>query len=197
MKQNDFYEVDGCTDFIPVKVIEVNEYRKRLKVEVAETGFKIPVPITYSFPKINEPQKVVVPKFVAEWIKKYKEKGYRLSHALEKVFDEVEMSLYIKQQVGDYTETIARAWLTYPNITVEQEKLYTVEIEGVSSSKLFKNTRTNEYLFSSGKEFERYKNEYLFHIGKELELWYTDKLTEQEIKKADERLWEFAKEVEE
>ena len=67
----------------------------------------------------------------------------------------------------------------------EQEKLYTVEIGGVGSSKLFKNTRTNEYLFSSG-----------FHSGKELE-GYTDKLTEQEIKKADERLWEFAKPVEE
>ena len=64
--------------------------------------------------------------------------------------------------------------------TVEQEKLYTVEISGVGSSKLFKNTR---------------KNKYRFHCGKELE-GYTDKLTEQEIKIADERLWEFAKEVE-
>ena len=67
----------------------------------------------------------------------------------------------------------------------EQEKLYTVEIEGVGSSRLFKNTRTNEYLFSSG-----------FHRGKKLVFWYTDKLTEQEIKKVDERLWEFAKPVE-
>ena len=67
----------------------------------------------------------------------------------------------------------------------EQEKLYTVEIEGVSSSRLFKNTRTNEYLFSSG-----------YHRGKKLVFWYTDKLTEQDIKKVDERLWEFAKPVE-
>ena len=47
-----------------------------------------------SFEKRHEPQKVVVPKFVAEWIKKYKENGYRLAHALEKVFDD------------DYTEVI-------------------------------------------------------------------------------------------
>ena len=67
----------------------------------------------------------------------------------------------------------------------EQEKLYTVEIDGVGSSRLFKNTRTNEYLFSSG-----------FHRGKKLVFWYTDRLTEQEIKKADERLWELAKQVE-
>ena len=71
--------------------------------------------------------------------------------------------------------------------TVEKEKLYTVEIEGVGSSRLFKNTRTNEYLFS---------NECRFYSGKKLVFWYTDKLTEQEIKKADERLWEFAKPVE-
>ena len=182
MKQNDFYEVDGCTDFIPVKLIKEHKHiTDTLEVELAETGHRSLVSNMYSFPKINEPQKVVVPKFVEEWIKKYKEKGYRLSHALEKVFDEVEMSLYIKQQVGDYTETIAKAWLTYPNITVEQEQLYTVEIGGVGSSRLFKHIRKNIYRFHSGKELEG----------------YTDKLTEQEIKKADERLWKFAKPVEE
>ena len=31
--------------------------------------------------QINEPQKVVVPKFVAEWIDKHKKKGRRLAHA--------------------------------------------------------------------------------------------------------------------
>lgn len=43
MKQNDFYEVNGC-----------------IELEVSESGFR-----TYKFPK-----KVTVPKFVAEWIKK-------------------------------------------------------------------------------------------------------------------------------
>ena len=129
---------------------------------------------------MDKHKKVVVPKFVAEWIKKYKEKGYRLAHALEKVFDDAELSLYIKQQEGDYTEVIAKAWLAYPNITVEQEKLYTVEIEGVDSNRLFKHIRKNKYRFYCGKELEG----------------FTDKLTEQEIKEADERLWEFAKPVE-
>ena len=62
-----------------------------------------------------------------------------------------------------------------------KEKLYTVEVEGVSSSGLFKNIRTNKYLFHSGRGLKG----------------YTDRLTEQEIKKANERLWPFAKEVEE
>ena len=84
--------------------------------------------------QIHEPEKVVVPKFVAEWIEKHKNnngKKYRLSHALEHIFDDTELGLYIKQQEGDYTETIARAWLD--GYTVEQEKLYTVEIPDQNS----------------------------------------------------------------
>ena len=78
--------------------------------------------------QIDETQKVVVPKFVAEWIEKEKKKKQkrRLSHALGRVFnDSNELSLYIKQQEGDYTETIAKAWLY--GYTVEKEKRYTVE----------------------------------------------------------------------
>lgn len=71
-------------------------------------------------------QKPVVPKFVAEWIEKYKEKRCRLSHALKHVFDDVELGLYIKQQEGDYTEIIAKAWLY--GYTVEKEKLYRVKL---------------------------------------------------------------------
>ncbi len=32
--------------------------------------------------QIDEPQKVVVPKFVAEWIEETKEEGYNLSYAM-------------------------------------------------------------------------------------------------------------------
>ena len=63
---------------------------------------------------------------------------------------------------------------------IEKEKLYTVEIEGVSSGKLFKNIRTNKFLFHSGKGLRG----------------YTDRLTEKDIEEADELLWQFAKEVE-
>ena len=117
-----------------------------------------------------------------------------MARALEDVFDDDELSLYIKQQENDYTEVIAKAWLAYPNITVfsvwwqplldsvspEPEKLYIVEIAGVGSNKLFKNIQTNKYLFHSGKGLKG----------------YTDRLTEMEIKQKDERLWQFAKPVE-
>ena len=59
-------------------------------------------------------------------------------------------------------------------------KLYTIEIEGVSSGRLFKNIQTNNFLFHSGKGLKG----------------YTDRLTETEIKQKDERLWQFAVPVE-
>ena len=103
--------------------------------------------------QIDEPQKVVVPKSVAEWMKKYKEKGYQLAHALEKVFDDAKLSLYIKQQDGDYTEVIAKAWLSYPNITVEQEKLYTVEIPNNGGTLVLASIRYAIQLVDSNKHF--------------------------------------------
>ena len=188
MKQNDFYEVDGCTDFIPVKLIkEHKHFTNTLEVELTGSGYKSFVPSIYSFPKVNEPQKVVVPKFVAEWIKKYKEKGYRLSHALVKVFDDAELSLYIKQQVGDYTETIAKAWLTYPNITVEQEKLYTVEIPDPNSNWKYRFlSRHNNGIYLDASNYAKWKQK------------ERNQLTEAEIKQDFEWAWDagFAKEVE-
>ena len=187
MKQNDFYEVDGCMDFIPVKLIEEHTRMiNNLKIEVAETGLTIFVPSIYRFQKVNEPQKPIVPKFVAEWIEWCKANDATLLGGISPI-DELGSTICSEKRVKsrDATrwakqnqETFARAWLD--GYEIEQEKLYTVEIGGVGSNKLFKNTRKNKYIFHSGKGLEG----------------YTDKLTEQEIKKADERLWEFAKPVE-
>ena len=125
--------------------------------------------------QIDEPQKVVVPKFVAEWIKEARAKEYSLYGALDMVKKGSDVFWWLFDSHGSNQDTFNRAWLD--GYEVETEKLYTVEIGGVESSKLFKHIR---------------KNKYRFHCGKELE-GYTDKLTEQEIKKADERLWQFAK----
>ena len=132
--------------------------------------------------QINEPQKVVVPKFVAEWVKWCKNSGWHLQKVLSRLDDDEEIGDWAYDENDDLipekAETFARAWLD--GYEVEKEKLYTIDIGGVGSSRLFKHIRNNKYRF---------------HCGKELE-GYTDKLTEQEIKKADERLWEFAKPVE-
>ncbi|HFI0406373.1 TPA: DUF1642 domain-containing protein [Streptococcus suis] len=128
MEQKDFYEVNGCNWFIPVDLIEENKCTKELEVVATESGRITFVPSIYKFLKPPEQQKVVVPKFVAEWIEKHKNnngKKDRLSHALEHVFDDVEVGLYIKQQEGDYTETIARAWLD--GYEIEKEKQWVVK----------------------------------------------------------------------
>ena len=70
MKMNDFYEVDGCTVFIPVK----NSTLTPNGVEVTIVGNaqkeRVLVDKVYLMPKTFKPRKVVVPKFVAEWIEK-------------------------------------------------------------------------------------------------------------------------------
>ena len=187
MKQNDFYEVDGCTDFIPVKLIKEHKHMiNTLELKMPESGLRTFAPSIYSFPKVNEHKKVAVPKFVAEWIEWCKANDVTLLGGISPI-DELGSTICSEKRVKsrDATrwakqnqETFARAWLD--GYEIEQEKLYTVEIGGVGSNKLFKNTRKNKYIFHSGKGLEG----------------YTDKLTEQEIKKADERLWEFAKPVE-
>ena len=116
MKQNDFYEVDGCTDFIPVKLIEEHKHMTNtLEVEVVETGFKIFVPSIYSFPKPPEPQKVTVPKFVAEWIEECKSKGVYLCAAMSNDDNKTFYWLDTKEK----QDIFARAWGSPPRMRVK------------------------------------------------------------------------------
>ena len=135
--------------------------------------------------QIDEPQKVTIPKFVADFYESIKDdfedKVYDLCLQFNR--DNGELSSEVWGWFGcgknEPIQTLVKMKLY--GFEIEKEKLYTVEIDGVSSGKLFKNIRTNEYLFHSGNGFNG----------------YTDKLTETEIKQKDERLWQFAKEVEE
>ncbi len=76
------------------------------------------------------------------------------------------------------------AWLAYPNITIEKEKLYTVEIPNPNSDlKLILVKVINELKLISvyENELEGYSNIRV--------------LTEQEIRKDFDWAWQFAKEV--
>lgn len=187
MEQKEFYEVNGCEWFIPVKLIEIEEdkYTKRLEVEAIESGCRAFVPRTYKFERVEKPQKVVVPKLVAEWIETYKKKGCTLYYSLKHVFDNAELRSYIHQQKYDYTETIAKAWLAYPNIEVEPEELYTVEIPNPNLNAHVVLQKTGDGLV-------------LVTVGNAgWAEWESSKLTEAEIKKDFDFLWTFAKHVEE
>lgn len=78
--------------------------------------------------QLDEPKKVVVPKFVAEWIKYAKEKGYGFMQSYDPVY-----LAYIAEDldkwIDDNEETFAHAWLV--GYEVEKEQLYYVKLPGV------------------------------------------------------------------
>lgn len=127
--------------------------------------------------KLDEPKKVVVPKFVAEWIKYAKEKGYGFMQSYDPVY-----LAYIAEDldkwIDDNEETFAHAWLV--GYEVEKEQLYKVVIDHKYLVQLFSG-RTDARLV----EYEELTN------------WHDSayKLTESVIKAIDERYWPFAVKV--
>ena len=189
MKQNEFYEVDGCTDFIPVKLIEEHKHMTNtLEVELTQTGYKTFVPIIYSFQKVNEPQKVVVPKFVADFYESIKD------NFESKVY---ELCLQYYRGNGGLSSEL-KEWFTWGKnepiqtlvkmklygYEIEQEKLYTVEIPNpnLNAHTVLQKTEKGVVLISVTNA--RWRG------------WESSKLTESEIKQDFDFLWQWAKEVE-
>ena len=142
--------------------------------------------------QIDEPQKVVVPKFVAEWIGYCKFKGFTLLGALDPV-SELGVGLVTslteelrkgKDWAQRNQETFTRAWLY--GYEIEQEKLYTVEIAEAILMKITRGSNIQYKMLPFGNVTDVFDKAI-----------YTTRLTEQEIKQKDERLWQFAKPVEE
>ena len=139
--------------------------------------------------QIDEPQKVTVPKFVAEWLEGCKRSGWHLQKVLSNLDDDEKVGDWAYDEnddlISEKVEIFARAWLY--GYEIEQEKLYTVK---VLDSTLFKMTSDNHVRYKLIGEnaipSESKIGNYTFEVN----------LTEKEIKEADERLWEFAKPVE-
>lgn len=92
---------------------------------------------------LDEPQKVTVPQFVADWIEECKNDDFHLFGAME------EMSLHQKKldywfREDDNMELFARAWLD--GYTIEKEKRYRVRIKSTGQC-LGKYYINNEILF--------------------------------------------------
>ncbi|HEM5273260.1 TPA: DUF1642 domain-containing protein [Streptococcus suis] len=82
----------------------------------------VPVgPIIDIISKIHEPQKVVVPKFIADLIKELKLAEYTIGEIGACVYDYEE-----QKWIDDNEELFYRAFLD--GYEIEQEKLYTVEL---------------------------------------------------------------------
>ena len=128
------------------------------------------------------PKKVVVPKFVAEWIEELKKSHSNLAWVWQVYPNEPK----VKNWLESNTEKFMRAWLD--GYEVEQEKLYTVEVPDPNSSW--------KYTFLTKKD---YRGAIIHKTDNDC--WKKDKstqLTESEIKQDFEWAWDagFAKEVE-
>ena len=190
MKQNDFYEVDGCMDFIPITISET--YADGFGAIVSDTiqDYRLLVEQVYRFTKVKEPQKVVVPKFVAEWIEELKKSHSNLAWVWQVYPNEPK----VKNWLESNTEKFMRAWLD--GYEVEKEKLYTVEIpnpNGSGYSKIYlarnKDGKVELFTWSCYTSIE-FANDWKQEDNAQL--------TESEIKQDFEWAWDagFAEEVE-
>ena len=176
MKQNDFYEVDGCTDFIPVKLIKEHKHINLLEVKVMGSGSRTFAPSIYKFLKVQEQQKVVVPAFIDSFIGYAKAEGMSLFIAMDNAQNKE------SEWIITHEETFARAWLD--GCDIEKERLYTVEIPNpnINARTVLQKTEKGIVLISVTNA--RWRG------------WESSKLTESEIKQDFEWAWQWAKGVE-
>lgn len=183
----EFYEAEGSSGFVPIKDVVMYASSKepaQIVKGVINTicgELDVCVKNVYSFEK---PKKPLIPRFLEEWFSKNPLNGWWKKIAQW----EQEVPLEDKEVYewySNYNETkFMQAWIAYPNVEVEKEKLYVVEIAEAILTKI---TRGNnvQYKFLNFADvsdvFEK--------------TTYTTRLTEREIKQKDERLWQFAKEV--
>ena len=111
--------------------------------------------------QLDEPEKVVVPQFVADWIETAKKAAYNIRGAID---------LAPKGKVKDWLElknvnTFAKAWVN--GYEVEKEKRYLVKVKGVYlNSCLVFDKGNKKWFFSSIYEIEHQTG---YHTRKQLE----------------------------
>ena len=129
--------------------------------------------------QIDEPQKVTVPKFVAEWIEELKKSHSNMAWVWQVYPNEAK----IKKWLESNTEKFMRAWLD--GYEIEQEKLYIVEIPNPHS-----------YIDNHSRLARNYKGKVVLEVQDWLNTFDSYKLTEAEIKQDFEWAFQFAKPVE-
>ena len=78
--------------------------------------------------QLDEPQKVVVPQFVADWIEECKNDDFHLFGAMEAIsLNQKKLDYWFRED--DNMELFARAWLD--GYEVEKEKRYWVKLKAV------------------------------------------------------------------
>lgn len=111
--------------------------------------------------QLDEPEKVKVPQFVADFIAEQKKLGHTLSYSID-----ASMSDIVAEWYWDNSELFAQAWIF--GYEVEKEKRYLVKVKGIDSNFNFLNRHRNEnyWIFSNIDENTLYQTR---HTRKQLE----------------------------
>lgn len=135
--------------------------RKHKSVLVDYQTAKILAELWGDIKQLDEPQKVTVPQFVANFITEQKKLGHTLSYSIDAC-----MSDRVAEWYWDNSELFARAWLD--GYEVEKEKRYYVRMKGVVDNLrlLRHNSPTNTWTIGSE---EQCFNVSRAHTRKELE----------------------------
>ena len=114
--------------------------------------------------QLDEPQKVIVPQIVADYIEYTKATDWDLQEAMDDVAYEDNKDL--RKWFNDNIETFARAWLD--GYTIEKEKRYLVKIVGMDNINgyLSYNKKLKKWFFGIASESRPYRSK---HTRKELE----------------------------
>lgn len=113
------------------------------------------------FKQLDEPQKVMIPRFIADWIVQAKEDGYNIAGAINEA---------PRGAVDDWLELenvdiFAEAWVN--GYHIEKEKRYLVKAKGVYlNSCLVFEKKNKKWFFSSIYEIDHQRG---YHTRKELE----------------------------
>lgn len=115
--------------------------------------------------QLDEPQKPVVPQFVADWIEYFKKTGdWDLFQSMDYLFEKKEIREWLEGKNNQ--ETFARAWLD--GYEVEKEKRYMVKVKGVvCNSMVLKHNINEDTWYMSNKT--NYTDLKSYHTKKELE----------------------------
>ena len=135
--------------------------------------------------KIDEPQKVVVPKFVANWYEKNKD-DFEYNVQCLCVHNCTPLREIDTWFDSDDTKPVETLVMMHKfGYEIEKEKIYIVEIPNPHS-----------YIDNHSRLARNYKGKVVLEVQDWLNTFESYKLTESEIKQDFDFLWQFAKEVE-
>lgn len=116
--------------------------------------------------QIDEPEKTVVPRFIFDVIESFNENEKFLYRHMDC------QSKEIKEWLDHNERDFYAAWLAYPNIEIEKEKLYTAKVKiAAEFSYLNKRVERGDYFMSNKNESFRFKTHFPQSELEDLGLW--------------------------